>query len=293
MVNDIIVQNTGGFLPNVEPQSGGENALAVREQSEIQSAIVSAKKFPRDEAACYVKVMKSFQRPSMAESAVYSFPRGKGGARVTGASVDTAREEARCWGNVRYGLRIVDAAGERVHIRGYALDLETNSYCEAEDEFEKKIQRKGSDGITRWVVPDERDLRELISRRGAILVRNCILQILPSDLTEDALLQAKDTNLAVAANKLGTNREDTVRQLAMAFDGIQITPEMLIRKLGHELAVINNEEYSELRAIYKSIRDGQSKREEHFDVAKENAAQADDLTRKIKSAGKPAKESTT
>ncbi len=50
---------------------------------------------------------------------------------------------------------------------------------EIDDTFRKKIQRK-RDGQTVWVTPDERDLRELTNKRGAILERNCLLKLQPS-----------------------------------------------------------------------------------------------------------------
>ena len=169
-MNELVTQQNG-----IAPQQAGELAAVAREQNEIQSAIVSAKKFPRNEQAAFVKALNSFRRQSMAEAATYSFPRG--GKTVEGPSVDCARELARVWGNIRYGLRVVSQDENRLHIRAYALDLETNTYVEAEDEFSKLIQRKDKlSGATRWVTPDERDLRELMNRRGAIAIRNCLLQ---------------------------------------------------------------------------------------------------------------------
>jgi len=75
---------------------------------------------------------------------------------------------------------VVSLTDEHVHIRGFAIDLETNASTEYEDQFKRLVQRKGRDGETHWVQPDERDLRELIGRRGAILVRNAILSYTPA-----------------------------------------------------------------------------------------------------------------
>jgi len=92
-----------GFNSPIVAQVGGDDvgglAVISREQHEIQAAIISAKKFPRDENQAYAKAIKSVQRPSMAESATYNFPRG--GKSISGPSVDLARELARCWGNIR------------------------------------------------------------------------------------------------------------------------------------------------------------------------------------------------
>lgn len=249
----------------VSTQTAADIAVVTREQTEIQSAIISAKKFPRNEDASFLKAVKTFSRVTMAESATYAFPRG--GQKVTGPSVDCARALAQAWGNIRYGLRIVDQDSETVHIRGYALDTETNSYVEAEDKFHKKVQRRvnGPQGqVTKWIEPDERDLRELIFRRGAILVRNCILQILPPDLVEKVLLVAKDTLEKAAKNQLSESREDVVKRLVIVFDRVGVTVAMLEQRLGHKLAEVSAQEVAELDQIAKSLKDGAAHREEFF-----------------------------
>lgn len=246
-----------GLVPS---EVGGLSAVA-REQSDIQAAIVSAKRFPRDETAAYTKIIKSCQRPSFAEGCTYSFPRG--GAQISGPSVQLAREQARCWGNLRYGLRIVAETDDEVHIKGYALDVETNSLVEMEDRFRKKIQRKRG-GKTIWIEPDERDLRELVCRRGAICVRNSILQLLPPDITDDAVRQARRTMEQAAKGEIQQDRAGAIRRMALAFRDLGVTTEMLKGYLKHDVESIDEKELAELRGVYKSMLDGNSRREEHF-----------------------------
>ena len=244
---------------------GSDHALAQREQSEIQSAIVSAKHFPRNEVAASLSMTKSFARASLAENARYSFPRG--GKQVTGPSVECARELARLWGNMRYGVRIILMTDDQVHIRGYCVDLETNSQSEYEDQFKRLVQRKGRDGQTHWVQPDERDLRELIGRRGAILIRNAILSRLPSDLVDNALATAEKTLRGLASGELKASREDVIKTIANRFDQLGVSISMIEGYLGHALSDANADEVTELKSIGKSIADGVSKREEHFELA--------------------------
>ncbi|MCH8828317.1 MAG: type II secretion system F family protein, partial [Planctomycetes bacterium] len=79
----------------------GTAAAVAREQSELAGAI---------EAACYCRIIASCRRPGFAEVARYSFPRGD--ATIEGPSIDLAREIARCWGNMRCGIRIVSQDDE-------------------------------------------------------------------------------------------------------------------------------------------------------------------------------------
>lgn len=249
----------------------GAVAAVARETAEVQAALTIAKKFPRDESACYAKVIKAFQRPGVATNARYSFPRGKGGQRVSGPSVDCARELARIWGNIRYGVQVVSSQDGEIQLEGYAWDMETGARAVAQDRFAKLIQRKVGDK-TVWVEPDERDARELIFRRGAILVRNAILSIIPSDITDAAEATAIETMRKSEAGKLEKSREETVRELVLAFDRIGVSVDMLSRRLGHEVSLITADEMVELRAMWKSINDGNSKRTEYFEFSETGKA---------------------
>ena len=261
----------GGSWPAVRETEGGELvpvsvsavAAAERAKQEIQSAIAIAKRFPRDELAAEVRVGKACENPDFAKEALYKFPRGN--KDVDGPSVHMAREAARVWGNIRYGHRVVAQTDDWVHIMAYAYDAESNAYSEAEDEFSKLVQRKNRQtNVTEWVKPDERDLRELVNRRAAILKRNCILELLPPHIIKAALKKVKETQRAAAAGDLKHNRKATIRFVVQQFDKLGVTTEMLTRYLGHDLKLINDEELTDLRGIGQSIADGNSKREEYF-----------------------------
>lgn len=263
------------------PLTVGNAAAAAREQHEIQSAIISAKRFPRNETDANTAIMRACQREGLADDALYSFPRG--GKSVEGPSVYLAREMARMWGNLRAGLRVVEGDDDYVHIKGYCFDAQTNFYVEMEDKVRALIQRKDKrDGTTKWVKPDERDLRELVNKRGAVLIRNAILQVIPADITAAAQKVCKDTLKKKAANELKESREDVVRRMGFAFDGVGVSAEMLERKLGHKLSLITDAEVVELTTIHKSIKDGHSKRGEHFEFE----TKADELTKSLKKESK-------
>jgi hypothetical protein len=278
MKNEIALSNNP---IEIQAESAGEMAAVTREQTEIQSAIVAAKRFPRNEQTAFVRAVNSFTRLTMAEAATYNFPRG--GKTVEGPSVDCARELARVWGNIRYGLRVVSQSSERMHIKAYALDLETNTYVEAEDEFSKLIQRRDKySGETRWIQPDERDLRELMNRRGAIAIRNCILQVLPSDLVDDVLKTAKHTLQKDASSALEKNRDDIVKHLVVSFDRQGVSVSMLEAYLGHKLDVVTADEVAALKQVLQSIRDGVAKRDEFFKFESAPAVEVQSVTAAIK-----------
>lgn len=47
-----------------------------RQAQEVQGAMVIAKRFPRDEVESFNRIMQSCKRKSLAESAMYEYPRG-------------------------------------------------------------------------------------------------------------------------------------------------------------------------------------------------------------------------
>ena len=143
-------------------------------------------------------------------------------------------------------------------IRGWAWDLETNTKTEREDDFAKLIFRKKGG----WIVPDERELRELTNRRGAILVRNCLLEILPKDLIEDALGRCRQTLESEGAQ----DPDGARKKVIVAFSSLNITPVMLEELLGHPLAQSSPKEIADLRQIYTSIRDGNSRWQEYLEA---------------------------
>lgn len=254
-------------LAPIKPEAVGALSAVARDEGELKAAIVVAKRFPRQELDCYNKLLNSCQRPRFAEASTYCFPRG--GKAIEGPSVDLAREAARCWGNIRYGLRIVAEDEESIHIMGVAFDLESNNAVSAEDKFKKLIYRK--DGG--WIKPDERDLRELVNRRGAILVRNALLQLLPPDVIDDAVEKAKETVRKAAAGELKQDRQKTIRSLVAGFEQVGVSSQMIAAHLGHDLEIVTDAEIATLRGIWKSIHDGNSRREEHFELQKPKGAE--------------------
>lgn len=268
----------------VAATEGGVAVGSARGQTEVQAGVVMAKNFPRDENLSWIKLEASGRRPSFAEGALYSFPRG--GGTVQGPSVKLAREFARCWGNLWYGIDVVSMTEEYVHINGWAWDLESNSRVASEAKFKPLVQRRNRQkgGITEWVKPDERDLREMVNRHGAIAVRNAVLQLLPPHLVDELTDICKMTMRNAATEDVEHDRDRTLRNLASAYSHLGVSIAMLEEKLGHGLSEISPEELTELRQVYTSIRDGVTERQTHFvfQTAKTtNSKAADGLAEKL------------
>ena len=255
-----------GFEGNaaaLAPVSAGVVAAHQREESELQAMFAVAHNRGRSELDGYNRAMSSCERPAFADGTTYNFPRG--GKAISGPSVKLARELARVWGRIAFDLRIVDVSDEQVHIRAVALDLVHVTRVAMEDKFSRKIQRRQRDGSTQWVEPDERDLRELINRRGAILVRNCLLQLLPPDLVEDAVAKASATLVSAASGDLQKNRSEVVKALLASFDKVGVKQVQIEEHIGSPIAKLTPTQCQKLRAIYQSLVDGHTEPLDHFE----------------------------
>ena len=271
----------------------GMAQIATAEQhGEIQAAAVIAKKFPRNEAACRAELLEACKLNEFAgniddptePSAYYSFPRGKKQNKTTGewipnivsgASVKLAREITRIYGNIRYGFLITHDDDESRGITGWAWDLEKNLPIYGSDFFKKLIQRKQSDGSTQWIIADERELRELTSRKAAFLIRNSLFGLFPGYLINQAVKICKET---VGKAKSGETNElkDRIEKMLLAFTQYGISATQLITYLHKPLSECTDADLGDLRGIYEAIKDGlisPDERQEMFGsqgAAKEN-----------------------
>jgi hypothetical protein len=97
-----------------------------RSVAEVAAAVRVAQDNPRDESKALDRMRQACSQRSLADRAFYSLPRA--GGRVEGSTVHLAREIARCWGNIDYGIRELrrdDEAGES-EMQAWSWDQESN-----------------------------------------------------------------------------------------------------------------------------------------------------------------------
>lgn len=244
-----------------------------RAQHEVQAAFVIAKKFPRDEFAAIQKIMKACKRHSLAEKAIYMYPRG--GTQVEGPSIRLAEAIASSWGNIDCGVREVSQSNGVSVAEAYAIDLETNT--RVTKTFHVKHERHTKKGVTK--LKDTRDIYELVANQGARRLRACILGVIPGDIVEEATYQCRKT-LESSDEPI----EQRIKRMVNAFDELGVKIEHLEKRLGHNLDVTTAHELVTLQSIYRSIKDGMASREQYFDIALKNqledASQLKDLVKK-------------
>ena len=247
----------GAMAGQMQPVNPG--ALVEVEQSravqEVQAAMVIAKRFPRDEIVAVNKVLDACKRKSLAERAVYAYPRG--GQMVTGPSIRLAEAIARYWGNLEYGMREISQVNGSSTMEAYCWDKETN--VRAVRTFEvahKRYTRKGTTHLN-----DPRDIYELVANQGARRMRACILEVVRGHIVDEAV---EECGLTMSGNGKDPI-QDRARKMVAVFREQGVTKEMIEARIGHNLDAIIEAELANLRMIYTSIRDGMSKAEDWFD----------------------------
>ena len=239
---------------------GGMVAVASsRQAQEVQAAMVIAKKFPRNEAEAFNRIMTSCKRKTLAEEAMYAYP--KGGKTITGPSISLAKAMAQSWGNIDFGIVELEQRDGASTVMAFCWDLETNVRETRIFEVSHEIEKKGG---VRKLLTDPREIYEMAANYGARRLRACILGILPEDLKEAAVSQCETTLKGGSTVPL----VDRCKKMALVFqEEFQVSVHMLEKRLGHRLDATNETEFVGLKKIYVSLRDGMSKREDWFMLA--------------------------
>lgn len=255
-MNQLQLPGQNGHQDVAAPRSALAEAMSSREAAEIQSAMVIAKRFPRDVIDAQTRITTSCRRISLAKRSMYAYPRG--GKVVTGPSIRLAETIAQNWGNIVFGIKELEKRNGESTVMAFAWDLETNTRFDKV--FNVKHWRDTEGGGKE--LTSERDIYEVAANQGARRLRSCILGIIPGDVTDAAVDECKKT-LA------GDSKEpliDRVRKMVQVFADVGVTKEMIENRLRHNLEAVIEIELVDLRAIYQSLKDGFAPREEYFDL---------------------------
>ena len=245
----------------------GTAIVSSRQAQEVQAAMVVAKNFPRDENASYARIMNACRRKSLAERAVYEYPRG--GENVTGPSIRLAEVLAQNWGNLDFGITELENKNGESTVMAYCWDLETNTrQSKVFTVPHIRHTKKGDFALT-----DPRDVYELIANQGARRMRSCILGVIPGDIVEEAVRACQKT-LAGDKEPLG----DRIRKMLVAFKEDFGVPQNAIETyIGCKAEAFTEQSLVRLRGVYTALKDGRADREAYFtfDVPAETAGTED------------------
>lgn len=267
MSENIFSMTTGSSREGGLAQVNAATAMATtRQAQEVQAAMVVAKQFPRNEEMAMARILNACKRPTLAQSAIYSFPRG--GTDVTGPSIRLAEAVAQSWGNIDFGFIELENRKGESQVMAYAWDLETNTrQTKVFSVPHRRDTRNGSVPLT-----DARDIYELVANQAARRVRSCILSVVPGDVI-DAAVKECDKTLRKGSKKPIEERRS---EMAEAFDsGYGVTVDALEGYIGKRIDAFTEADIVRLGKIYRALEDG--------------VAGSEEVLEKLRSAGQTAK----
>lgn len=254
-MNDFSVRSAGTIGSAKNAQT---DMMISRQAQEVQAAMVVAKRFPRDEVDSFNRIMEACKRKSLAENAMYEYPRG--GIKVTGPSIRLAEAMAQNWGNIDFGTIELEQKDGESQMMAYAWDLETNTrQTKIFTVSHVRERKKGNVALT-----DPRDIYEMVANQGARRLRACILGVIPGDVIDSAIAQCNKT----LAGDTSKPVIDIVREMAAIFQQEFGVPLEAIEKyIGCKAEAFSMNDLVRLKKVYRSLHDGMAKREDYFEVS--------------------------
>lgn len=241
-----------------------EQARAV---AEVAAAVRVAQDLPRDMSKAVEQMRLSCQQPSLAARAFYSVPRA--GGRVEGSTVHLAKELARCFGNVEYGIRETrrdDDAGIS-EVLAWAWDVENNVRQSRGFVVPHQIMKQGG----RKALTDLSDIANNNNSVAARALRECILTLLPVWFRDEAeRIAAQTLNGEGAAQPIAQRTADALAYFAREFN---VTPEQIETRLGRPRAKWIAGDLATLNVILSEINRGEKSVEDEFPPTPISAAE--------------------
>lgn len=223
--------------------SQGTVVEQTRAVAEVAAAVRVAQDNPRSESVARAAMLETCGRLAVASRAFYEVPN-----RGAGPSIHLARELARIWGNLDYGVRELsrdDDAGTS-EMQVWAWDQQTNS----------RSTRSFIAPHVRMVKGDRKRLTDIgdiyLSNQnvGARAVRECIFAVLPGWFVAEAESTCKRTNAIGDGKPLEEQIADAIDRFEVEFS---VTVAQLEARTDAKRAKWTAQHLAQLRRIYSSI----------------------------------------
>lgn len=254
MANEVVLNPFGAAPAQMSEGGALQTSDAARSVAEVQAALMIARMNPRDQRVSMDRIINACTRPSLAESAIYSYPRG--GQNVTGPSIRLAEAVAQQWGNMQFGIRELSSNPKQSEVQAFAWDVETNVRREVTFTVPHiRYTRSGGKKLE-----DPRDIYEMVANQGARRLRACILAVIPGDVVEAAVQQCG----ATLASQEYASKEGIKKMIDTFKTRFGVTQDQIEEFFGCRAEAINGPQIVRLRGIYSSLKDGMSVPEDWF-----------------------------
>lgn len=219
-----------------------------RAAAEVYYRLAAAQELPRDEQAATERMRQACQNYELAKVAFYSVPKGKGQS-ANGPSVHLARELARIWGNLDYGvveLRRDDEYGQS-EMQAFALDLQTNTRPSSLWIQPHKMDTK--QGVK--YLTEVQAIYESNANAGARRVREAIFAVLPRVFVDEAQALCRATLERGNGDPIEKRRRDAVEAFAREF---KVTEEQLTERMRRAPSRWDAQDVADLQVLFGSLK---------------------------------------
>ena len=226
-------------------ESEVDTQLSIQARVEIDTQISTAKRYPRS--------LKAFKQQALematldeetAASMFYVLPRG--GKKIEGPSIRMAEVVASCFGNLRFGSRIVDVGDSFITAQGVCQDMEKNTSITYE--VRRRITNKNG---TRY---NDDMIQTTGLAAASVALREAIFRIVPRSLYKSIVDEAK----LCSVGKASTMSEKRHK----AFDWFKkagATEAQLLEFLGRNgIDDVTIDDIITLRGLVTAIKDGET-----------------------------------
>ncbi len=240
--------------PQISQSTAVEQARAV---AEVQAAIVVAQQCPRDMRRAWAEMRAACGRLALAQRAFYSVPN-----RGQGPSVHLARELARIWGNLDYGVKELrrDDFAHESEIQAYAWDQQTNVRSTRSMMVPHAKMARGE----RKALTDLGDVYLNNQNIGARAVRECVFTVLPADF----VAEAQEICRVTLEKGDGQPLDKRIASMVDMFAGIGVTVGQIETRVGRARGQWSPVDLADLAVIFSSIRRGEVSASDEFPAPK-------------------------
>jgi len=250
---------------------------SAREIAEVQSAMVMARRFPRDEVAIVDRILQACTRPSLAAGALYEYARG--GTDIRGPSIRLAECIAQYWGHLDFGWRVLEERPGATKVQAFAWDMQTGTRSQMVFDVLHEMSLKAGG---KKILHDQRDVYEHVANAASRRMRACILRVVPSDVVDAAVEQCEKT-LTIKAEVT----PERIQSMLAQFADFGVTKAMIEKRMQRRVDAMTPGLMLQLGRIYTSLRDGISQPENWFDLPKGPTGSPDEPVAAPEPAGKP------
>lgn len=230
-----------------------------RAVAETRTALTLAKEFPRDIEEFESKVKAMCSDPSFAEKAVFKRPMGS--SVIEGPSIRLAEALAVAYGNIDYGMKILNQTKMHTDYEVVCFDKEANIRVVRQGRVSHWRQvKKHRDGGYNETRPNM--IADMVNADAAKKMRNCILQVIPRPYIDMALEQCQK---AVLGDIKNFDRD----RMLKAFSGLGVEESDIGKK--YNIKSLSNEDILELKRDFYAIKEEGVPAEEVFPKEKTSA----------------------